>query len=106
MAIIEKRQPETTMTAAIAGAGFAQYYSQMTTIRIRGICRLALLAVLLGAIPSWAAAAESVAASVPQTWQMLDYLATDYAGAVQGGAVISTSEYAEMREFATTARGR
>lgn len=94
------------MTAAIAGAGFAQYYLQMTTIRIRGICRLALLAVLLGAIPSWAAAAESVAASVPQTWQMLDYLATDYAGAVQGGAVISTSEYAEMREFATTARGR
>ncbi|MEL4891002.1 FTR1 family protein [Xanthomonas protegens] len=38
---------------------------------------------------------------------MLDYLATDYAGAVGAdGAVRSTSEYAEMREFAATTRGR
>lgn len=37
---------------------------------------------------------------------MLDYLATDYAGAVHNGAVISPSEYAEMREFAATARRR
>ena len=79
----------------------------MTTIRIRDIgCRLALLALLLCGMSPWAVAAESTPASVPQTWQMLDYLATDYAGAVQGGAVISTSEYAEMREFAATARGR
>lgn len=44
--------------------------------------------------------------TVQQTWQMLDYLATDYAGAVRDGAVISTSEYAEMQEFAGTARQR
>ncbi|XRD81707.1 FTR1 family protein [Dyella halodurans] len=37
---------------------------------------------------------------------MLDYLATDYAGAVNNGAVISASEYAEMREFARNARER
>ncbi|MFK2902855.1 FTR1 family protein [Dyella ginsengisoli] len=37
---------------------------------------------------------------------MLDYLATDYAGAVKDGAVISASEYAEMREFTSTARLR
>ncbi|MBS0513941.1 MAG: cytochrome c/FTR1 family iron permease [Proteobacteria bacterium] len=37
---------------------------------------------------------------------MLDYLATDYAGAVKGGAVLSASEYDEMREFAATARSR
>ncbi|NMW22947.1 c-type cytochrome [Rhodanobacter denitrificans] len=37
---------------------------------------------------------------------MLDYLATDYAGAVKDGAVISASEYAEMREFTATARSR
>ncbi|WP_343162742.1 FTR1 family protein [Oleiagrimonas sp. C23AA] len=43
---------------------------------------------------------------MPQTWQMLDYLATDYAGAVKDGAIVSASEYAEMREFATTARQR
>jgi high-affinity iron transporter len=35
-----------------------------------------------------------------QTWQMLDYLAVDYAKAVQGGKVASTSEYLEMQEFA------
>ena len=50
--------------------------------------------------------AQDAMTSVPQTWQMLDYLATDYAGAVKDGAVISTSEYAEMREFTATARSR
>ncbi|MEP7096196.1 MAG: cytochrome c/FTR1 family iron permease [Dokdonella sp.] len=52
------------------------------------------------------ARAEDPATSVPQTWQMLDYLATDYAGAVKDGAIISASEYAEMREFSSTARSR
>ncbi|WP_445146706.1 FTR1 family protein [Dyella sp. Tek66A03] len=37
---------------------------------------------------------------------MLDYLATDYAGAVNNGAVVSASEYDEMREFARHARER
>ncbi|TCI11357.1 c-type cytochrome [Dyella soli] len=37
---------------------------------------------------------------------MLDYLATDYAGAVNHGSVISASEYDEMREFARNARDR
>jgi len=45
-------------------------------------------------------------ATVSQTWQMLDYLATDYAGAVHDGRVVSASEYAEMREFASTVRQR
>lgn len=60
--------------------------------------------LLLGAAQT--ARAQSANASVSQTWQMLDYLATDYAGAVRDGAVISASEYAEMREFAATARHR
>ncbi|WP_235605944.1 FTR1 family protein [Rhodanobacter thiooxydans] len=50
--------------------------------------------------------AQEVAATVPQTWQMLDYLATDYGGAVKGGIVVSASEYAEQREFAMTVRRR
>ena len=41
---------------------------------------------------------------VSQTWQILDYLADDYRGAVTGGQVVSVSEYAEMREFAETVR--
>ncbi|WP_345781048.1 FTR1 family protein [Dyella humicola] len=48
--------------------------------------------------------AADAPASVSQTWQMLDYLATDYAGAVNNGAVVSASEYDEMREFARNAR--
>jgi high-affinity iron transporter len=32
-------------------------------------------------------------------WQLLDYIAVDYPGAVRDGKVISDLEYAEMREF-------
>src|SRR5258708_12070459 len=39
-----------------------------------------------------------------QTWQVLDYLADDYRGAVAGGRIVSASEYAEMREFAASIR--
>ena len=39
-----------------------------------------------------------------QIWQMLDYLADDYRGAVADGQIVSDSEYAEMREFAKTVR--
>lgn len=45
--------------------------------------------------------ADNVISLVPQTWQMLDYLATDYAGAVDHGKVINEAEFAEMREFST-----
>ena len=38
-----------------------------------------------------------------QTWQLLDYLAVDYGGAVSDGKVQKASEYAEMKEFAATA---
>src|SRR5215469_15884247 len=65
-----------------------------------------LVAVATGLISSTSVAAADTESSVPQTWQMLDYLATDYAGAVRNGAVISQSEYAEMREFSRTARSR
>jgi high-affinity iron transporter len=72
-------------------------------------------ALLATACPAFAQAvppAPATTASVPapanvsQAWQMLDYLATDYAGAVHDGHVISASEYAEMREFAGTVRQR
>ena len=76
----------------------------MTTIRIRVALRNLTLCVLLSAGVGQPALAQSVSSTVPQTWQMLDYLAADYAGAVQHGTVISASEYAEMREFAATVR--
>src|SRR5258708_1927979 len=86
----------------------------MRMIRIRNMLRgvlvtalgRALLIALVGNVWTLPATAQDANAIVPQTWQMLDYLATDYAGAVKDGTVISSSEYSEMREFAATARGR
>lgn len=75
----------------------------MITNRIRSIF---VAALLLFGMTALSARAQDAMTSVPQTWQMLDYLATDYAGAVKDGAVISTSEYAEMQEFTATARSR
>ena len=73
-------------------------------IRIRSMrYAMALCALLLSAIAP-IASATNADSTVAQTWQMLDYLATDYAGAVQHGAVINASEYAEMQEFAATVR--
>lgn len=43
---------------------------------------------------------------VQVSWRLLDYLGVDYAGAVKNGAVISASEYAEMREFSGSVRQR
>ena len=49
-------------------------------------------------------AAETTELKAKQIWQLLDYVAVDYGGAVANGAVLKASEYAEMQEFA--ARGR
>src|SRR6476469_7545380 len=58
------------------------------------------IAILFACAPAVAAAP---AADVQTTWQLLDYLAVDYPGAVQSGKVVSASEYAEMREFSGSA---
>ncbi len=38
-----------------------------------------------------------------QLWQLIDYVAVDYGGAVQNGTVASESEYAEMLDFTDNA---
>lgn len=43
-------------------------------------------------------------AQVSQTWQMLDYLGIDYAGAVSDGQITNEAEYAEMQEFSAAIR--
>ncbi len=50
--------------------------------------------------------AEQPVANPRQTWQMLDYIAVDYAGAVEGGRIVSAGEYAEMQEFASAVRSQ
>lgn len=44
--------------------------------------------------------------SVQTTWRLLDYIAVDYRGAVANGEVISPGEFAEMAEFADSAKER
>lgn len=68
----------------------------LSTVRHR-IWLVLLCAILSFALPSqsWA---EDV--DVQTTWQLLDYIAIDYAGAVDGGRVLNQTEYAEMTEFA------
>lgn len=71
------------------------------------VMRRLLVVVLLGLVANPSTApAQADSELVRQTWQMLDYLATDYAAAVEDGVVINPSEYAETREFAATARTR
>jgi high-affinity iron transporter len=64
--------------------------------------RLLLSLALLIACAS-APAAAAPPADVQTTWQLLDYLAVDYGGAVRDGKVVNASEYAEMREFSASA---
>ena len=63
------------------------------------------LAVCLGLAFACLSLSPAAAASgdVQTTWQLLDYVAVDYGGAVQNGKVVSDSEYAEMREFSGSA---
>lgn len=62
------------------------------------VCLLAFAALLLSG------AVHAAEADVKRVWQILDYLAVDYSGAVKDGKVVSQSEYDEMKEFAQTAR--
>ncbi len=38
-----------------------------------------------------------------QLWQLLDYVAVDYSGAVENGVIVSEAEYAEMLDFTQNA---
>lgn len=62
---------------------------------------VASLLMLVGA-----AFAQSVngTGDAKQLWQLIDYVAVDYGGAVAKGAVVSESEYAEMLDFTDSAQ--
>lgn len=48
-------------------------------------------------------AQTATSGDVKQLWQLLDYVAVDYSGAVAEGAIISEAEYAEMLDFTENA---
>lgn len=57
--------------------------------------------------PAGLSAAPAADANDVQTaWRLLDYMAVDYGGAVDGGRIKSASEYAEMTEFAASVTAR
>ena len=73
----------------------------MTPLRRFFAAALILAAALFG--NAALAAGPATEDSARQIWQLLDYLAVDYGGAVKDGKVIAADEYAEMQEFAQTA---
>ena len=52
------------------------------------VLRHCALALLITALSAGAAGAADPQAEARQAWQLLDYIAVDYAGAVRGGQVI------------------
>lgn len=70
------------------------------------LTRSSLVALLIVGAALLPVRAESPSANPRQTWQMLDYIAVDYAGAVQGGRIVAPGEYAEMQEFAEAVRSQ
>ncbi|WP_428425765.1 FTR1 family protein [Methylibium sp.] len=75
----------------------------MVSLR-RSLSLIAFALVVLSGFASNGYAAEPIVdAKAKQVWQLLDYVAVDYGGAVANGAVLKASEYAEMQEFAAAA---
>ena len=64
---------------------------------------MTFLLAAFGLVGGLASAAESIETKARQIWQLLDYVAVDYGGAVANGAVLKESEYAEITEFTATA---
>src|SRR5690349_23868910 len=62
--------------------------------------------VFFGAGRTLAAEDDNLHLQVRQLWQLIDYVAVDYAGAVVDGQIANASEFQEMVEFATTIRSR
>ena len=62
--------------------------------------------LLFGASASVSAADDNLDLQVRQLWQLIDYVAVDYAGAVVDGQVSNAGEFQEMVEFTATIRER
>jgi high-affinity iron transporter len=62
--------------------------------------------MVFGAGPALSAEDDKLDLQVRQLWQLIDYVAVDYAGAVSDGQVTNASEFKEMMEFTATIRER
>ena len=64
---------------------------------------LAAILVLCACLGEVRAQELAPTADARQLWQLIDYLAVDYGGAVQNGRIVSDGEYAEMLDFTANA---
>jgi len=62
------------------------------------------LSVFVLLLAAWVA--QAAPPQVQPIWQLLDYIAVDYAAAVQDGQVVNAMEFQEMEEFSATVRER
>ena len=76
----------------------------LTPSQSKGVLLSALLALGVLLFPALLQAGEITERSPRFLVHLLDYLVTDYAGAVKDGKVLSASEYGEQKEFAQMAR--
>lgn len=72
---------------------------QAASMRLIAVA-LAILVGLLIPLTALHAAPKADPNDVQTAWRLLDYVAVDYDGAVEGGRIKSAAEYAEMTEFA------
>ena len=72
---------------------------QAASMRLIAVA-LAILMGLLIPLTALHAAPKADPNDVQTAWRLLDYVAVDYNGAVEGGRIKSAAEYAEMTEFA------
>lgn len=71
----------------------------------RVVAMLAWL-MLIGVSAAVSAEDDKLDLQVRQLWQLIDYVAVDYGGAVVDGKVTNASEFREMEEFTATIRER
>ena len=71
-----------------------------------GLRRILLLSLIVVSWAVLAGGARAEATPAETIWRLLDYVAVDYSGAVENGAVSNPAEYAEMVEFSGSVRTR
>lgn len=71
-----------------------------------GLRRILLLSLIVVSWAVLAGGARAEATPAETIWRLLDYVAVDYAGAVENGRVSNPAEYAEMVEFSGSVRTR
>ena len=78
---------------------------QAASMRLIAVA-LAIFMGLLIPLTALHAAPKADPNDVQTAWRLLDYVAVDYNGAVEGGRIKSAAEYAEMTEFAASVSQR